>query len=69
MVDQLAFGHLPSARDTFETVAAEVARLLDDEAHADEVMRVARERAMDTLSFSAFRRRWNDVIEDAGSPS
>jgi hypothetical protein len=69
MVDQLAFGHLPSARDTFETVAAEVARLLDDEAHADEVMRVARERAMDTLSFSAFRRRWNDVIEDAGYPS
>lgn len=67
MVDQLAFGHLPSSRDPDETVVAEVARLLDDEVHADEVMRVARERAMETLSFAAFRRRWSEVIE-SGSP-
>lgn len=62
MVDQLAFGHLPSARDPEEAVIAEVARLLDDETHADEVMRVARERAMETLSFEAFRRRWSEVV-------
>lgn len=63
MVDQLAFGHLPSARDTEDMVIAEVSRLLDDETHADEVMRVARDRAMETLSFAAFRRRWSEVIE------
>ena len=63
MVDHLAFGHLPSARDSEARVIAEVARLLDDEVHADEVMRVARERAMETLSFAAFRRRWSQVID------
>ena len=64
MVDQLAFADLPSARDTMEAVVHEVERLLDDEAHADEVMRAARERAMESLSFAAFRRRWSEIVDD-----
>lgn len=63
MIDQLAFGHLPTARDTEEKVIEEVARLLDDESHADEVMRIARARAMETVSFGAFRRRWRGVLD------
>ena len=56
MIDQLVFGHLPSAGDDAGTVAEAVLRLLDDDDHAEEVMRVARQRAMDEVSFSAFRR-------------
>lgn len=64
MVDQLAFGHLPSARDTEEAVIAEVGKLLDDDAHADEVIRVARARAMQTISFAAFRARWARALSE-----
>ena len=68
MIDRLAFAHLPSARDTEEAVMAEVEKLLDDEAHADRVMRVARESAMENLSFSAFRRKWERVLSGTDDP-
>lgn len=61
MVDGLVFPHLPGASSSDEEVLAAADALLTDPQHADAVMAKARENALATVSFAAFRRRWEEL--------
>ncbi len=61
MVDGLAFSHLPGAQSGDDVVMAAVEAILTDADHADAVMADARDRAMATVSFGAFRKQWEGL--------
>ena len=61
MIDQLVYPHLPGAGDDDKVVIDAADHLLTVDAAWQDCMANAMRHAMESVSFAAFRRQWQDT--------
>jgi hypothetical protein len=69
MVDGIAFAELPGAADDERTVAEATRVLLTDDQAWHAAVDASQQRALASLSFGAFRRRWAARAAELGTPA
>jgi len=60
-VDSLAFPHLPNAEDDTPSVLQSLRLLIDNDQAWEDAVRTSQAHAETTLSFHAFRQRWQEL--------